>query len=90
MGLSFGSFYTIIIPMVNEMYGTLEFGKLWGAQMSSQAGRFSPAAGSRRSLAGHQVCIQWPQDAIVQHFKHLPLEEPTGKARPKPSIRGEE
>lgn len=37
MGLSFGSFYTIIIPMVNEMYGTLEFGKLWGAQMSSQA-----------------------------------------------------
>lgn len=46
MGLSFGSFYTIIIPMVNEMYGTLEFGKLWGAQMSSQAGRFSPAAGS--------------------------------------------
>jgi hypothetical protein len=37
MGLSFGSFYTIIVPMVNEMYGNLEFGKMWGAQMSSQA-----------------------------------------------------
>lgn len=38
MGLSFGSFYTIIVPLVNEMYGQLEFGKMWGAQMSSQAG----------------------------------------------------
>ena len=37
MGLSFGSFYTVIVPMVNEMYGNLEFGKMWGAQMSSQA-----------------------------------------------------
>jgi len=37
MGLSFGSFYTVIVPMVNEMYGNLEFGKMWGAQITSQA-----------------------------------------------------
>lgn len=37
VGLSFGSFYTVIVPLVNEMYGNLEFGKMWGALMSSQA-----------------------------------------------------
>eukprot|EP00438_Fugacium_kawagutii_P024990 Skav225732 [mRNA] locus=scaffold611:109806:118672:+ [translate_table: standard] len=37
VGLSFGSFYTVVVPVVNEMYGALEFGKIWGFQMSSQA-----------------------------------------------------
>ena len=37
MGLSFGSFYTVQVPLMNEMYGNLEFGKMLGAQMSCQA-----------------------------------------------------
>jgi len=37
MGLSFGSFYTVQVPLMNEMYGNLEFGKMMGAQMSCQA-----------------------------------------------------
>ena len=63
MGLSFGSFYTIIVPMVNEMYGNLEFGKMMGAQMSCQA----PAAliivchlmptVYRNAAGGKDVCV---------------------------------
>ena len=37
-GLSFGIFFSIIVPLVNEMYGQLEFGMIWGVQVSSQAG----------------------------------------------------
>lgn len=37
MGLSFGSFFTVIVPVVNEMYGAREFGKIWGTQIASQA-----------------------------------------------------
>lgn len=46
VGLSFGSSYTVIVPVVNEMYGNLEFGKIWGFQMSSQVRlvRFSSPA----------------------------------------------
>ena len=36
-GLSFGMFFTNIVPLVNEMYGQLEFGVIWGVQVSSQA-----------------------------------------------------
>ena len=36
-GLSFGIFFSIIVPLVNEMYGQLEFGMIWGVQVSSQA-----------------------------------------------------
>ena len=59
MGLSFGSFYTVIVPMVNEMYGNLEFGKMWGAQMSSQATN----VGSKRFPIF--VRVRWMGDVLL-------------------------
>lgn len=62
MGLSFGSFYTVIVPMVNEMYGNLEFGKMWGAQITSQAAaaliivcNLMPLV-YRKAAAGEELC----------------------------------
>eukprot|EP00441_Pelagodinium_beii_P037822 CAMPEP_0197635258 /NCGR_PEP_ID=MMETSP1338-20131121/11119_1 /TAXON_ID=43686 ORGANISM="Pelagodinium beii, Strain RCC1491" /NCGR_SAMPLE_ID=MMETSP1338 /ASSEMBLY_ACC=CAM_ASM_000754 /LENGTH=579 /DNA_ID=CAMNT_0043207273 /DNA_START=211 /DNA_END=1950 /DNA_ORIENTATION=- len=37
MGLSFGSFFTVIVPIVNEMYGRKQFGVIMGSQLASQA-----------------------------------------------------
>ncbi|CAE8643168.1 unnamed protein product [Polarella glacialis] len=37
MGLSFGAFFTVIVPVVNEMYGKKQFGIIMGAQLASQA-----------------------------------------------------
>lgn len=56
MGLSFGSFYTVIVPMGNEMYGNLEFGKMWGAQITSQATNLGV---SRKFL------VRWMGDKIT-------------------------
>lgn len=37
LGLSFGSFFTLIVPVVNEMYGQRQFGVIMGSQLGSQA-----------------------------------------------------
>ena len=37
LGLSFGSFFTLIVPVVNEMYGQRHFGVIMGSQLASQA-----------------------------------------------------
>jgi len=37
LGLSFGSFFTLIVPVVNEMYGARQFGVIMGSQLASQA-----------------------------------------------------
>jgi len=37
MGLSFGAFFTVIVPVVNEMYGRKRFGVIMGSQLASQA-----------------------------------------------------
>lgn len=37
MGLSFGAFFTVIVPVVNEMYGRRRFGVIMGSQLASQA-----------------------------------------------------
>ena len=37
LGLSFGSFFTLIVPVVNEMYGQRHFGVIMGSQLGSQA-----------------------------------------------------
>ena len=37
LGLSFGSFFTLIVPVVNEMYGQKHFGVIMGSQLGSQA-----------------------------------------------------
>lgn len=37
MGLSFGAFYTVIVPVVNEMYGRRHFGVIMGSQLANQA-----------------------------------------------------
>jgi len=36
-GLAFGVFFTVIVPVVNEMYGRRQFGVIMGAQLASQA-----------------------------------------------------
>ncbi|CAJ1396769.1 unnamed protein product [Effrenium voratum] len=62
MGLSFGSFFTIIVPLVNEMYGGLHFGKLWGTQLASQAAAALSICCAmmpsfyRKAAAGEEVC----------------------------------
>eukprot|EP00966_Prymnesium_polylepis_P097361 2255414-Prymnesium_polylepis.1 len=35
-GLAFGVFFTVIVPVVNEMYGRRQFGVIMGAQLASQ------------------------------------------------------
>lgn len=37
LGLSFGSFFTLVVPVVNEMYGRRDFGFIMGASLGSQA-----------------------------------------------------
>jgi len=37
MGLSFGAFFTVVVPVVNEMYGKKQFGVIMGSQLASQA-----------------------------------------------------
>merc|ERR1712194_402205 len=36
-GLSFGSFFTLVVPVVGEMYGKKEYGMILGGQLASQA-----------------------------------------------------
>lgn len=36
-GLAFGAFFTVIVPVVNEMYGRKQFGVIMGSQLASQA-----------------------------------------------------
>merc|ERR1712192_4664 len=35
-GLSFGAFFAVIVPTVNEMYGRAHFGVIMGSQLASQ------------------------------------------------------
>jgi len=37
LGLAFGSFFTLIVPVVNEMYGQRHFGVIMGSSLASQA-----------------------------------------------------
>jgi len=37
LGLAFGGFFTVIVPVVNEMYGRRQFGVIMGSQLASQA-----------------------------------------------------
>eukprot|EP00440_Ansanella_granifera_P035785 gb/GFBE01038818.1/.p1 GENE.gb/GFBE01038818.1/~~gb/GFBE01038818.1/.p1 ORF type:complete len:621 (+),score=167.14 gb/GFBE01038818.1/:1-1863(+) len=62
MGLSFGAFFTVIVPIVNEMYGRKEFGVIMGSQLASQAAaafiicfEMLPAF-YRKAAAGEAVC----------------------------------
>ena len=35
---SFGVFFTVVVPVVNEMYGRKEFGVIMGGQLACQVG----------------------------------------------------
>merc|ERR1719450_2078930 len=37
MGFAFGSFFTVIVPLVKEMYGRKRYGFILGSQLASQA-----------------------------------------------------
>jgi len=37
MGMAFGSFFTVIVPVVGEMYGKKRYGVILGSQLASQA-----------------------------------------------------
>ncbi len=47
LGLSFGSFFTLIVPVVNEMYGRRDFGVIMGASLGCQV------RGQAVGVAGH-------------------------------------
>eukprot|EP00931_Biecheleriopsis_adriatica_P061336 TRINITY_DN36883_c0_g1_i1.p1 TRINITY_DN36883_c0_g1~~TRINITY_DN36883_c0_g1_i1.p1 ORF type:complete len:616 (+),score=153.63 TRINITY_DN36883_c0_g1_i1:78-1925(+) len=62
MGLSFGAFFTVIVPVVNEMYGKREFGSIMGSQLASQAAAafsiclFMLPKFYKKAAAGKEVC----------------------------------
>ena len=75
LGLSFGSFFTLVVPVVNEMYGRRDFGFIMGASLGSQAiASFAisvellPAV---YRLASHGLGVCYGADCFLDSFLSL-------------------